>query len=113
MKCANILRGRNAPTYTPHVDTGHFVVVIHAEKVKLSGRKEEQKKYQRYSGYRGGLHETPLSTIRERHPERLLQMAVKGMLPRNNLSRGMLGRLKVYAGADHPHTAQEPKPIEV
>ena len=110
---ANILRGRNKPTFTPHVDTGDFVVVVNAEKVKLTGRKEEQKVYQRYSGYRGGLKETPAGVVRQRHPDRLIRMAVKGMLPKNNLSRRAFSRLKVYAGETHPHEAQKPEPVEV
>ena len=112
VKVANALRGRNKPTFTPHVDTGDFVVVINAEKVKLTGRKEEQKVYQRYSGYRGGLKETKASVVRERHPDRLIKLAVKGMLPKNNLSRKIFRRLKVYAGAQHPHEAQNPQAMQ-
>lgn len=110
---ANVLRGRDRPTFTPHVDTGSFVVVVNAEKVKLTGRKNEQKVYQRYSGYRGGLKETTAATMRERHPDRMISLAVKGMLPKNNLSRKMFKRLKVYAGGDHPHEAQNPTKKEV
>ena len=113
VKIANILRGRHRPTYTPHVDTGDFVVVINAEKVKLTGKKDEQKLYQRYSGYRGGLKEEKASKIRERHPERLIQLAVKGMMPKNVLSRTAFGRLKVYAGSEHPHAAQNPQAVEL
>ena len=112
VRIANILRGRNKPTYTPHVDTGDFVVVVNAEKVKLTGRKEEQKMYQRYSGHRGGLKKTKASVVRAKHPDRMIQQAVKGMLPRNTLSRRMFSRLKVYAGAEHPHDAQAPARIE-
>jgi large subunit ribosomal protein L13 len=110
---ANALRGRNKVIYTPHIDTGDFVVVINAEKVKLTGKKDEQKIYQRFSGYRGGLKKIKASTVRERHPERLVQLAVKGMMPKNNLARGSYKRLKVYAGTDHPHTAQNPKLTEL
>lgn len=109
VKIANVLRGRDKPTYTPHVDTGAFVVVVNAEKVKLTGRKEEQKIYQRYSGHRGGLKETKASDVRARHPERLIRSAVRGMLPHNTLNRGVFSRLKVYAGPEHPHAAQQPR----
>ena len=113
VEIANILRGKHRPTFTPHVDTGDFVVVINAEKVKLTGRKEEQKIYQRYSGHRGGLKEIQASEMRERHPDRLVKLAVKGMLPKNNLSRKMISRLKVYAGTEHPHAAQQPAAVEL
>jgi large subunit ribosomal protein L13 len=108
VRIANALRGRDKPTYTPHVDTGDFVVVINAEKVRLTGRKNEQKLYKRYSGYRGGLKQTPAAEVRKRHPERLIKSAVRGMLPHNTLNRTAFGRLKVYAGAQHPHAAQQP-----
>jgi len=110
---ANILRGRNKPTYTPHVDTGDFVVVIHADKVKLTGNKEENKIYQDYSGYSSGLKERKAKDIRERNPERIITQAVKGMLPTNRLSRQLIKRLKVYAGGEHPHVAQGVKPLEI
>lgn len=113
VKIANVLRGKNKPTFTPHIDTGAFVVVINADKVKLSGNKEEQKIYQRYSGHRSGLKEMTAATVRERHPERMVTLAVKGMLPKNNLSRQTLSRLKVYAGEGHPHAAQNPQPVEL
>jgi large subunit ribosomal protein L13 len=112
-KIADVLRGKNKPVFTPHVDTGEFVVVINAEKVVLTGRKEQQKVYRRYSGHRGGLKETRASVLRERHPERLLQHAVRGMLPKNKLSRTMFRRLKVYAGDRHPHEAQRPESVEL
>ena len=112
-KIADVLRGKNKPTFTPQVDTGDFVVVINAEKVKLTGRKEEQKLYKRYSGWRGGLKETTAAAVRERHPDRMVRHAVKGMLPKNHLSRQVFRRLKVYAGSDHPHTAQQPKTVEL
>ena len=113
VKIADILRGKNKPTFAPHVDTGDFVVVINAEKVKRTGKKDEQKIYQRYTGHRSGLKETPASVMRERHPERMIQLAVKGMLPKNNLSRKIFTKLKVYAGDQHPHAAQNPQPVEV
>jgi len=110
---ANALRGKNRPTFSPNVDTGDFVIVVNADKVKLTGRKEEQKVYQRYTGYRGGLKEFPASAVRERHPDRLVKLAVRGMLPRNKLARRMMGRLKVYAGEEHPHAAQNPSKVEI
>lgn len=113
VRIADILRGKNKVTFTPHIDTGDFVVVTNAEKVKLTGNKNEQKVYQRYSGYRSGLKEIKASVLRERHPERLIKMAVHGMLPKNNLSRKVFRRLKVYAGAQHPHAAQNPRNIEL
>lgn len=113
VEIANILRGRNKTAYTPHVDTGDFVVVVNAEKVKLTGRKEEQKIYQDYSGYRGGLKEKNAATVREKHPERIIKGAVKGMLPKNRISRTMFGRLKVYVGPGHPHAAQNPQKVEL
>jgi large subunit ribosomal protein L13 len=111
VKIANILRGKDKPIFSNHVDTGDFVVVVNAEKVKLTGNKEEQKKYARYTGFRGGYRETPVAVVRERHPDRIIKAAVKGMLPKNNLSRQMFSRLKVYAGATHPHEAQKPSEI--
>lgn len=109
---ANALRGRDKPTYTPHVDTGAFVVVVNAEKIKLTGNKEEKKIYQDYSGYSSGLTETRAKDIRTKHPERIITQAVKGMLPANRLSRQTLKRLKVYAGPEHPHTAQQVQELE-
>jgi large subunit ribosomal protein L13 len=111
VQVANMLRGRHRPTFTPHMDTGDFVVVINAEKVALSGRKEETKVYKRYTGFRNGLHKTPVARMRARHPERIVESAVKGMLPKNNLASGMFKRLKVYAGGAHPHEAQAPKAV--
>ena len=104
---ADALRGRDKPTYTPHVDVGAFVDVINCEKIKLSGNKEEQKIYQDFSGYNSGLTETKAKDIREKHPERIITQAVKGMLPTNRQSRQTLTRLKVYAGSKHPHAAQQ------
>lgn len=113
VEIANALRGRNKPQYTPHVDTGDFVVVINAEKVRVTGRKETDKTYQRYSGYMGGLKETKLSDVRAKHPERIIEAAVRRMLPKNKLARRQFGKLKVYAGAEHPHGAQNPQPLTV
>jgi large subunit ribosomal protein L13 len=110
---ADFLRGKHKPIFTPHVDTGDFVVVINAEKVKLTGKKEEQKIYARYSGFRSGLKEFSAATVRARHPERLIGLAVKGMLPANALCRNSIKRLKVYAGDKHPHEAQNPKKLEL
>ena len=112
-KIANVLRGRNKPIYTPHLDTGDFVVVINAEKIRVTGNKENTKEYQRYSGYRGGLKRIPFADMREKHPERLLMNAVKGMLPKNRLGTKLLTKLKVYKGNEHPHTAQKPEPMSI
>ena len=103
---AVLLRGKYRPTYTPHMDNGDFVVVVNASKVKVTGAKMQQKLYRRHSGYPGGLKETPLAVMLERHPERVVQQAVKGMLPHNRLGRKILRHLKVYGGPDHPHEAQ-------
>jgi large subunit ribosomal protein L13 len=108
---ADALRGRDKPTYTPHVDTGAFVVVVNCEKIKLTGNKETGKIYQDYSGYSSGRKETQAKEIREKHPERIITQAVKGMLPANRQSRQTLKRLKVYAGAGHPHAAQQVKEL--
>ena len=109
---ADVLRGRTKPTYTPHVDTGDFVIVINAEKIKLTGNKDENKIYQDYSGYSSGRTETKAKDIRARNPERIITQAVKGMLPTNRLSRQIIKRLKVYAGAEHPHAAQQVQELE-
>ena len=108
---ADVLRGRDKPTYTPHVDTGAFVVVVNAEKIKLSGNKEDNKIYQDYSGYPSGLKQRTAATIREKNPKRIITQAVTGMLPKNRLSRKTMTRLKVYVGPDHPHAAQNVKPL--
>ncbi|MDP7010032.1 MAG: 50S ribosomal protein L13 [Verrucomicrobiota bacterium] len=110
-KIANTLRGRDKPTYTPHLDAGDFVIVINAEKVRLTGNKETDKEYQSYSGYRGGLKRIPLADVRAKHPERLIMKAVKGMLPKNRLAAKLLTKLKIYKGSEHPHTAQNPEPL--
>ena len=110
---AKILRGKHRPDYTPNMLTGDYVVVINAEKVHLTGNKLQQKTYTRYSGYPGGLKRIPAATMLERHPERIIEHAVKGMLPKGPLGRRMFKRLKVYAGGQHPHAAQKPEPIEL
>ena len=110
---AKVLRGKHKPMYTPHLDTGDHVVVINAEKVRLTGKKEEQKTYFRHSGYMGGDKHIPVREMREKHPERIIELAVKGMMPKNNLGRLMLKKLKVYAGSEHPHEAQQPKELEI
>ena len=111
VQIANALRGRNNPMYTPHVDTGDFVIVTNAEKVKLTGSKEEQKKYMFYSGYMGNEKYRSVADFREKRPEFIIQNAVKGMLPKNKLASHMLKKLKVYRGSDHPHEAQNPTPL--
>lgn len=110
---AKILRGKNKPVYTPHVDCGDYVVVINAEKVWTTGRKLDQKTYYRHSGYPGGLKDITLREQLDRFPERVIEHAVKGMLPKNRLGRKMFKKLKVYAGAEHPHAAQQPQPLEL
>ena len=110
---ADILRGKRKPEYTPHIDTGDFVVVVNAEKVHVTGKKLQDKMYRRHSGYPGGLRERSLEEMLERRPEEVLRLAVKGMLPRNRLGRQQLRKLRIYAGPDHPHEAQQPKPIEI
>ena len=108
---ATRLRGKHKPEYTPHTDTGDFIVVINAAQIKVKGNKETDKIYYRHSGYPGGLKETTFDALRDKSPERIIEIAVKGMLPKNSLGRKMLSKLKVYAGAEHPHQAQQPKPI--
>jgi|SRR5579864_1541818 len=110
---ANTLRGKGKPQYTPHVDTGDFVVVVNAEKVLLTGNKLDQKRYYRHTGYPGGLRTRTAREQLERRPTELLRSAVKGMLPRNRLARRQLTKLKIYAGPDHPHDAQAPSRLEV
>ncbi len=110
---AQLLRGKHKPMYSPHLDTGDFVVVINASKVRLTGRKPEAKTYFRHSGYMGGEKFIPFRTMLERHPDRVIELAVKGMLPKNNLGRLMRRKLKVYAGAEHPHAAQRPESREI
>jgi large subunit ribosomal protein L13 len=110
---ADTLRGKRKPTYTPHVDTGDFVVVINAEKIRVTGDKLAQKTYWRHSGYPGGIKSRSLAEMLDRRPEEVIRKAVKGMLPRNRLSRQQLTKLKVYAGPEHPHEAQQPQPMEI
>lgn len=110
-RIATVLRGKHKAEFTPHVDTGDYVVVVNAEKIKLTGRKEKQKMYHNYSGYKGGLRSASAAEIREVNPERMVEDAVKGMLPKNRLSRQVLKKLKVYAGEEHPHSAQGPQPL--
>src|SRR6476646_8861700 len=105
---ANILRGKDKPVYTPHLDAGDFVVVINAEKVVLTGKKESDKFFMSYSGWRGGEKHVSVAQLRARHPERLITHAVKGMIPKNRLGDRLLTKLKVYKGANHPHAAQQP-----
>ena len=111
VKIANALRGKDKPTYTPHVDTGVYVIVINAEKVVLTGKKETQKIYTDFSGYRGGLKEQNAETIRAKHPERMVKDAVWGMLPHGRLGRQVFKKLRVYAGSEHPHEAQKPETV--
>ena len=110
-RIADLLRGKGKPTFTPHVDTGDFVVVVNAEKVVVTGKKLEQKRYYRHSGYPGGLRSRTLAEQLERRPTEVLRKAVKGMLPRNRLARRQITKLKVYAGPEHPHEAQNPQPL--
>lgn len=110
---AHRLRGKHKPIYTPHVDTGDFIVVVNADKVRLTGAKMEQKKYYRYSGYPGGLKEKTAAEMIKKHPTKILYNAVRGMLPKNPLGRKMLKKLKVYAGSEHPHQAQKPQTLEL
>jgi large subunit ribosomal protein L13 len=112
-KAARILQGKHKASYTPFIDTGDHVVVINAAKVKLTGRKEDQKIYRQHSGYEGGLRETRARIVRQRHPHRLVEDAVRGMLPKTKIGEAMYRKLKVYAGADHPHAAQKPTKLEV
>ncbi len=110
-RIATVLRGKHHPEYTPHVDTGDFVIVINADKVRLTGTKEKDKKYQTYSGYPGGQKELTVAQMRARKPERMVEIAVKGMLPKNKLGNAMYKKLFVYAGPNHPHAAQKPEPL--
>jgi large subunit ribosomal protein L13 len=112
-RIAPILRGKHKPVYTPHLDCGDFVIVVNAEKVRVTGRKMDQKFYHRHSGYPGGLSSISLRDQLAQHPERVLEAAVKGMLPKNKLGRRMMKKLKVYAGDSHPHQAQQPQALEL
>jgi len=111
-KIADILRGKDKSYYTPFFDMGDFIIVVNADKIKLTGNKEMQKKYYRHSGYMGGITETPYARMKSVHPERIITHAVRGMLPKNKLSRKMLKKLKVYAGTEHRHNAQKPEKVE-
>ena len=110
---ANVLRGKNKPTFTPSVDTGDFVIVVNAEKIALTGKKLSDKTYYSHSGYVGGLKEISAGKLLDKKPEDLLKKAVKGMLPKNKLARHMLKKLKIYSGATHPHSAQQPKSLNI
>lgn len=110
---AHRLRGKHKPIYTPHMDTGDHIVVVNAEKIKVTGKKLDDKYYHRHTGYIGNLKSVSLGRLLETHPERAIQTAVKGMLPRNPLGRAMFKKLHVYAGAEHPHAAQQPEPLEL
>lgn len=110
---ARVLRGKHKPMYTPHLDTGDHVVVVNAERVRLTGRKADQKTYFRHSGYMGGEQHIPFRRMLASHPERIIELAVKGMLPKNALGREMRSKLKVYAGPAHPHQGQQPAPLDI
>jgi large subunit ribosomal protein L13 len=110
---ATLLRGKHKPTFTPHMDNGDFVVVVNVEKIQVTGKKPEQKMYYNYSGYPGGLKETSYRILHQRHPDRILRLAVKGMLPKNRLGRKLLKKLHLYTGPRHPHVAQQPKPYAI
>lgn len=112
-KIAFILKGKHKPTYSPHYDVGDFIIVVNAEKIKLTGNKMDQKTYFRHTGYPGGGIETPVRLMLQRHPERVIEFAVKGMLPKNSLGRMMIKKLKVYPGENHPHAAQQPKELTI
>jgi large subunit ribosomal protein L13 len=112
-ECARRLRGKHKPQYTPHVDTGDYLVIVNAEKVRVTGNKLDDKMYHRHTGYVGHLRSTSLRDMLAKHPERVIEIAVKGMLPHNPLGRAMLQKLKVYAGPTHRHTAQQPQPLEL
>jgi large subunit ribosomal protein L13 len=112
-KVAAILRGKHKPTFTPHVDTGDFVVIINAEKVRFTGAKETDKLYFRHTGYPGGVKQTPPKDVREKKPTFIVETAIRGMLPKGALGRQMFKKLKVYAGTEHPHEAQQPEPLAI
>lgn len=112
-KIARVLMGKHKPYYTPHLDTGDFVIVVNADKIRVTGRKLDQKMYYRYSGYPSGLKSVTLRKQMATHPDRVIWAAVRNMLPKNKLGRAMLKKLKVYASPDHPHAAQQPKPLDL
>ena len=113
VQIANVLRGKHRPEYTPHTDTGEFVIVVNAAKVKFTGKKWDQKTYQAYSHYPGGLKTTTARDLRDKHPERILETAVRRMVPRNRLGRQQMTKLKIYAGPNHPHQAQQPQEFKL
>ena len=110
---ANRLRGKHKPEFTPHVDTGDYIVVVNAEKVKVTGNKTTDKVYHHHTGYPGGIKSIPFDQLIDKAPERIIEKAVKGMMPKNKLSRSMMTKLKIYAGSEHPHSAQRPTPLEI
>jgi large subunit ribosomal protein L13 len=110
---ARRLRGKHKPEYTPHVDTGDYIVVVNVDKLRVTGRKAQNKIYHRHTGYPGGIYSTSFDKLQARHPDRVLKLAVKGMLPKGPLGYAMIKKMKTYAGTDHPHTAQQPKPLEI
>jgi len=110
---AHRLRGKHKPEFTPHVDTGDYIVVVNAEKLRVTGNKAKDKMYHRHTTYPGGIYSTSFEKLQAKHPERVLQKAVKGMLPKGPLGYAMLKKMKVYAGTEHPHAAQQPKPLEI
>src|SRR6476660_6751688 len=112
VQIADVLRGKNKPVYTPHLDAGDFVVVINAEKVRLTGKKETDKEFMTYSGWKGGEKYTSVAKVRAKQPERLIMHAVRGMVPKNRLGRVLMTKLKVYKGGEHPHSAQQPQPLK-
>ena len=110
---ANRLRGKHKPEFTPHVDTGDYIVVVNAEKVKVTGNKTTDKVYHHHTGYPGGIKSITFDQLIDKAPERIIEKAVKGMMPKNKLSRSMMTKLKIYAGSEHPHSAQQPTPLEI
>ena len=110
---ARRLRGKHKPEYTPHVDTGDYIVVINAEKIRVTGKKESDKMYHHHTGYIGNLKSVNLANLRKNHPDRIIKQSVKGMLPKNSLGRAMFKKLKVYAGSTHQHAAQQPQPLDI
>ena len=112
-KVASVIRGKNKPSFTPNMDTGDFVVVVNADKVKMTGKRELQKTYFRHTGYPGGVKELTYQQMKEKHPERIVEFAVRGMLPKTKLGNKLSKKLKVYAGADHPHSAQKPETLSL
>jgi large subunit ribosomal protein L13 len=113
VEVAKRLRGKHKPEFTPHVDTGDYIVVVNVEKLRVTGAKESDKKYYRHSGYPGGVSETNFKKLQARHPDRVLKLAVKGMLPKGRLGYAMIKKLKIYAGPAHPHSSQQPKALEI